>query len=144
MVFSVCAKLLQLCLTLCDPMDCSLPGSSVHGILQARMSGLLCLLPGDLPDPGIEPTPLKSTCIGRWVLDHWLHLGSPWFFQSDQISCSVMSDSLRPHESQHARPPCPSPTPRVHSDSLYLYCHPCIYLSRHMYLFNFNGWKADM
>ena len=37
--------------------------------------------------------------------------------QSDQISCSVMSDSLQPHESQHARPPCPSPTPGVHSDS---------------------------
>ena len=36
----------------------------------------------------------------------------------DQISRSVMSDSLLPHESQHARPPCPSPTPRVHSDSL--------------------------
>ena len=36
---------------------------------------------------------------------------------SDQISRSVVSDSLRPHESQHARPPCPSPTPRVHSDS---------------------------
>ena len=34
-----------------------------------------------------------------------------------QFSCSVMSDSLRPHESQHARPPCPSPTPRVHSNS---------------------------
>ena len=33
---------------------------------------------------------------------------------SDQISHSVMSDSLRPHESQHARPPCPSPTPGVH------------------------------
>ena len=32
-------------------------------------------------------------------------------------SHSVMSDSLRPHESQHARPPCPSPTPGVHSDS---------------------------
>ena len=31
------AKLLQLCLTLCDPMDCSLPGSSVHGALQARL-----------------------------------------------------------------------------------------------------------
>ena len=30
---------------------------------------------------------------------------------------SVMSDSLQPHESQHARPPCPSPTPRVHSNS---------------------------
>ena len=36
---------------------------------------------------------------------------------SDQISHSVVSDSLRPHESQHARSPCPSPTPGVHSDS---------------------------
>ena len=36
---------------------------------------------------------------------------------SVKFSHSVMSDSLRPHESQHARPPCPSPTPRVHSDS---------------------------
>ena len=34
-----------------------------------------------------------------------------------QFSCSVMSDSLRPHESQHARPPCPSPAPGVHSNS---------------------------
>ena len=41
------AKLLQLCLTLCDPMDCILPGSSVHGILQARYwSGLPCPPPG--------------------------------------------------------------------------------------------------
>ena len=37
--------------------------------------------------------------------------------RSDHISCSVVSNSLRSHESQHARPPCPSPTPRVHSDS---------------------------
>ena len=36
---------------------------------------------------------------------------------SVQFSCSVMSDSLQPHESQHARPPCPSQTPGVHSDS---------------------------
>ena len=36
---------------------------------------------------------------------------------SDQISHSVVSDFLRPHELQYARPPCPSPTPRVHSDS---------------------------
>ena len=35
-------------------------------------------------------------------------------FSSVQISRSVVSDSLRPHESQHARPPCPSPTPGVH------------------------------
>ena len=38
-------------------------------------------------------------------------------FSSVWISLSVVSDSLRPHESQHARPPCPSPTPGVHSDS---------------------------
>ena len=38
-------------------------------------------------------------------------------FSSVQFSHSVVSDSLRPHESQHARSPCPSPTPRVHSDS---------------------------
>ena len=39
------------------------------------------------------------------------------WFSSVQFSRSVMFDSLRPHESQHARPPCPSPTSRVHSDS---------------------------
>ena len=38
-------------------------------------------------------------------------------WSSIQFSHSVMSDSLRPRESQHARPPCPSPSPRVHSDS---------------------------
>ena len=38
-------------------------------------------------------------------------------YHSVQFSRSVVSDSLRPHELQHARPPCPSPTPRVHSDS---------------------------
>ena len=36
------AKLLQSCLTLCDPKDCSPPGSSVHGILQARITGVGC------------------------------------------------------------------------------------------------------
>ena len=38
-------------------------------------------------------------------------------FSSVQLSRSVVSDSLGPHESQHARPPCPSPTPRVHPNS---------------------------
>ena len=49
-------------------------------------------------------------------------------FSSVQFSCSVVSDSLRPHESQHARPPCPSPTPGVYSDSRPLSrgCHPAI------------------
>ena len=47
---------------------------------------------------------------------------------SDQISRSVVSNSLRAHESQHTRPPCPSPTPRVHWDSRpsSRWCHPAI------------------
>ena len=50
---------------------------------------------------------------------------------SVQFSHSVVSDSLRPHELQHARPPCPSPTPGVHSDShpLSQWCHPAISFS---------------
>ena len=46
--------------------------------------------------------------------------------RSIQFSHSVVSDSLRPHEQQHARPPCPSPTPRVHPNSCPLswWCHP--------------------
>ena len=48
--------------------------------------------------------------------------------RSVQFSRSVMSDSLQPHESQHTRPPCASPTPRVHSDSRPSspWCHPAI------------------
>ena len=50
------------------------------------------------------------------------------FRASVQFSCSVVSDSLQPHESQHARPPCLSPTPGVHSDSRPSspWCHPAI------------------
>ena len=50
------------------------------------------------------------------------------FERSVQFSCSVMSDSLRPRESQYAGPPCPSWTPRVHSNSCPLsrWCHPTI------------------
>ena len=49
-------------------------------------------------------------------------------FSSVQFSHSVVSDSLRPHELQHVRPPCPSQTPRVHSNSCpsSRWCHPTI------------------
>ena len=49
-------------------------------------------------------------------------------FSSVQFSCSVMSDSLRPHESQQAKAPCPSPTPGVNSNSCpsIRWCHPAI------------------
>ena len=50
------------------------------------------------------------------------------FVGSVQFSCTVVSDSLRPHELQHARPPCPSPTPKVHPNSCpsSWWCHPAI------------------
>ena len=50
------------------------------------------------------------------------------YIWSDQISRSVVPNSLQPHELQNARPPCPSPTPRVHSDSCpsSQWCHPVI------------------
>ena len=73
----------------------------------------------------------------------WGHWGPAWFIICPNIhkwlgaslepqlqlsSVTVVSDSLWPHESQHARPPCPSPTPRVHSASRLSsqWCHPAI------------------
>ena len=62
--------------------------------------------------------------------EYWsgLPLPSPIYAVSVQFSCSVVSSSLRPHESQHARPPCPSLTPRAHSNSRpsSWWCHPAI------------------
>ena len=66
----------QSCPTLCNPMGCSLPGSSVHGILQERILeySLLFPNPGVLPDPGVEPTSpvLQANSL---LLSHQ---GSPW------------------------------------------------------------------
>ena len=63
-----------------------------------------------------------------------MHVNSTWSviqFSSVQFSRSVVSDSLWPHELQHSRPPCPSPTPGVHSDSCpsSQWCHPAISFS---------------
>ena len=71
----MCAKLLHLCPTLCNPMDCSPPGSSVHGFSeQEYFSELPCPPPGDLPNPWTEPLSLMSNL-------HWqagsLPLASP-------------------------------------------------------------------
>ena len=69
----------------------------------------------------IAPLPIY-TIMPLFIYHHLLCLTSV------QFSHSVMSDSLRPHESQHARPPCPSPTPRVHSNSYpsSWWCHPAV------------------
>ena len=60
------AKMLQSCLTLCDPVDYSQPGPSVHGISQARrLEWVAISSPGDLPDPGIKLYLLKKvSCTG--------------------------------------------------------------------------------
>ena len=107
----------QSCPTLCDPMDCSPPGSSPHGIFQAR------LLEG------------VAISFSRGLMSSWLVLPTESLaldlevqFSSVQFNHSVVSDSLQPHESQHTRPPCPSPSPRVHSNSCpsSRWCHPAI------------------
>ena len=73
----VCAKWLQLCLTVCSPMDCRPPGPLSMGFSrQEHWSGLPCSPPGDLPHPGIEPRspvlkadPLASEPPGRESLE---------------------------------------------------------------------------
>ena len=67
---------------------------------QECWNGLPYPPPGHLPNPEIESASLMSPT-----------------FSSVQFSRSVLSNSLRPHELQHARPPCPSPAPGVHSNS---------------------------
>ena len=73
---NVHAKLLQSWLTLCNPMDCSSPSSSVHGLLQAWIHGLPwdccglpCPTPGDLLDPGIKLSSFTSPLLagGFWT-----------------------------------------------------------------------------
>ena len=64
LLLCVHAKLLQSCLTLWDPMDCSLPGSSVCGILQTRiLEWVACPPLGDLPNPRIEPRSRMSPAL---------------------------------------------------------------------------------
>ena len=73
-----------------------------------------------VPQRGIESGPQAAKAPSP---NHWTTKCS-----SVQFSSSVVSKSLRPHESQHARSPCPSPTPRVYSNSCPLsrWCHPAI------------------
>ena len=60
----MCAKSLQSCPTLYDPMNCSPPDSSVHGDSPGKNTGMGChVLPGDLPDPGIEPASLMPPAM---------------------------------------------------------------------------------
>ena len=82
-------------------------------------------IPGSGRSPG-EQTATHSSILA-WRIP-WTEEPGRLQSSSVEFGCSVVSDSLRPHESQHARPPCPSPTPRVHSNSRpsSWWCHPAI------------------
>ena len=106
----VCAKQLHLCLTLCNTVDCSPPGSSVHGILQARYwSGLPCPPPGDLLDPRTEPRS-PTLQVDSLPLSHQ---GSPNYWNDSGLVtklcvalCNSMHCSLQgsfPHGISQAR-----------------------------------------
>ena len=101
---------------------------SIGFSMQECWVGCHFLLQGIFLTQGWNPCLLHLLHCRR-ILYHWLsHLGSPQILHQSvsQFSHSVMSDSLWPHESQHARPPCPSPTPGVHSNSCASnrWCHP--------------------
>ena len=82
-------------------------------------------IPSAVVPPLFSVVCLRYKNLGKAGSHYWkAHLTSSWDLattcncdqiRSDQISRSVVSDSLQPHELQHARPPCPSPTPGVHS-----------------------------
>ena len=93
----------QSCPILCNPMDDSLPGSSVHGDSARKNTGMGCHahLQGTLPNPGTE---LRSPSLQEDSLP-----SEPSGKSSVQFSCSVVSDSLWPHRLQHASLTCPPP-----------------------------------
>ena len=108
----------------CSPRDCSPPGSSVHGILQARILEWVAILLSRRTSQlrnGTGVSYIVGSFFTIWATREAL-------FMIVQLSCSVMSDSLLPRVLQHARPPCLSPTPRVHSNSRpsSQWCHPAI------------------
>ena len=97
----------------CDPQTEAYQAPLSMG-LPSKHTGVGCHFlpsPGDLPNLWIELT--SPTCIFCIAGGFFYHL-APWgvHISSVQFSRSVMSDSLGPHELQHARPPCPSPTPK--------------------------------
>ena len=65
-----CAQSLQLCLTLCDPMDCSPPGSPVHGISQAGKLDWVAVPSSRGSSPSRDQT--QASCTGRQILHHWI------------------------------------------------------------------------
>ena len=95
----------------CNSTDCILPGSSLHGILQARILAWVTISFSKESSWPRDET--RVSCIASRLFTDWATRGIPVLYRVSQFNCSFLSDSLRPHGLQHARPPCPSPTSRV-------------------------------
>ena len=128
----VCAKSLQSYLTLCDPMDCSLPGSSDQGIFQARTLEWVAL-PSSRGSSWCRDWTWVSLCLLHWQAGS-IPLAPPETLQNlwRQIYCCYSalksSPTLQPHGLQLTRFPCLSPSPWVCSNSCPLswWCYPNI------------------
>ena len=84
----------QSCPTLCNPMDYSLPGSSGHGILQARiLEWVVISSPWGSSQPRDWTLVSCIFCVGRWVLYHW----AIWDSQSYRVLCLVAQSCLTLH-----------------------------------------------
>ena len=93
-------------------------GELVRGVLSVARAVVLKVWPGVPEGKTVFLTMLRySLSISLFVLVYSIFLSFNLKYSSVQFSRSVVPDSLRPHESQHARPPFPSPTPGVLSDS---------------------------
>ena len=110
------------------------PGSHENYLFSLCLSLLYCLVV--VPDENYPISLYLSFLIlltlklffSLYFIHHSGKLDMFIQIRSDQISHSVVSNSLRPHELQHTRPPCPPPTPGVHPDSCpsSQWCHPAI------------------
>ena len=81
-----CAKLLQACPAVCDPMDCSPPGSSVHGILQTRILEWVVMPSSSGSSQPRDWSHISHvSCVGRKVLYHQCHLGNSYTCICTQI-----------------------------------------------------------
>ena len=136
------SEVAQSCPTLCNPMDCSSPGCSIHGMSwQECWSGLHVLLQGIFLSQGLNMS-LPCLLCWRWILYCWatgetLVLARKTL-KADSCTvcivevlhcyCSVAQSCLTLCDPclQHARLPCPSPSPTVGSNSLSQWCHPTI------------------
>ena len=135
------AKLLQSCPTLCDPMDCSLPGFSVHGVLQARILEWVAMP----SSRGIFLNQGSKLCLlrllhCRWILYCWAtgeafktSVSSVWFSsvaQSCPTLCDPMNRSTQASLSITNSQSLPKPTPikSVMPSSHLILCRPLLLL----------------